>query len=546
MKLHLKLIALLLASLTLASAWGCALEGIGDESAEKTLESSAEAVTAGLDTDPVISEDSTAVETVADTEETTLPFGTEPVQETTMSTTETTYPYALPSLDFGGETIRILYQTDTGRNEFNADVSGDIIDDSVYARNIKIADQLDVKFEWTGQKANASNASSFVDYAVNMANAGEPFDIYCSNRRAMAKLLTIGMLRDVRKIEDSHIGLSAPHYPHLLKESCAVGDSVFFITGDISVNALLQMQCVYYNVGLAESLGFKELTDKVKEGTWTLDALIETSKGLYVDFDNSGTPSPADNFGFCAKYLNLDAFYTGSALVFLETDSSGASLLMLSPDIRSQNALDLADKLCAFLGSPDSFVYTTTSSVDFDLPFIEERALFCQNVFGMADRNYDNGKLEKASFEYGILPIPKFDINQAEYFTALSDSAIFWAIAWSSLKDEECSAFIEAMAYEGYTAIAPAVFENVMKYRYSPGKTSADAQVIYDLLRYSIRIDLGKIYADELQDISSLFGKSVTTPAPSWYSNISRIWNMLEKQKITEINQRIEAAINNQ
>lgn len=558
MKLHLKLISLLLACLLLASAWGCAMPGIGDESGEKTSDSAASTAAPGSDTDLATFEETrepeAPVETETETETQTAPFETEAEPETETAPNITTYapetttdPHALPSLDFDGETIKILYASDAARNEFNSDVSGDIIDDSVFVRNLRIAEQLDIKFEWTGQKAISSNASSFVDYAVNMAAAGEPFDIYCSNRRAMAELLTVGMLRDISKIENSHIDLSAPHYPPLLKETCSVGDSVFFVTGDISVNALLQMQCIYYNVGLAESLGFKDLTDKVREGTWTLDALIEMSKGLYIDNDNSGTPSPADSFGFCAKYLNLDAFYTGSALKFLEPDTSGAGLLMLSGDIRSQSAIDLADKLCVFLNSPDSFVYTTTSSIDFDLPFIEEQALFCQNIFGMGDGSYDNGAFAKGGFEYGILPIPKFSIDQAEYLTSLSNTAIFWAIAWSSVKDEACSAVIEAMAYEGCSLLAPAVFENVMKLRYSPDQTSSSAaQEMYDLLRCSICVDLGKFYAEELQDISSLFGKSVTTPTSTWYSNISRFWNLLESQKIDKINRVIEATINNQ
>ncbi len=550
MKLHLRLIALFCALLLLASAWGCSMPGIGDESAETRTDTLAETYLPEPDTEPAIIEDTTEAETAADTpagtEEMTVPLGTEHIPETTASQPETTYPQSLPLLNFHGETIKILYQSDLGRNEFDSDLSGEIIDNSIYARNIKIAELLNIQFEWTGQSADGSNASSFSDYAVVMAGAGEPFDIYCVSRRAMAELLTIGMLRDINKIEKLHIDLSAPYYPPLLQEYCSVGDSVFFVTGDISANALLQMQCVYYNVGLAEALGFKELTNNVKDGIWTLDALIEMSKGLYSDNDRSETPSPADSFGFCAGYTNLDAFYTGSALRFLEPDTSGEGLLMLSENINSPKAIDLADKLCSFLNSPDAFVSTAASNMDFVSPFSQESALFCQNVLGMAD-SYDSRSLHFTGFEYGILPIPKYDTAQEIYLTPLSDRAVLWAVAWSSVKDEACGAVIEAMAYEGHTLISPAVFENVMRIRYSLDAVSAsEQQEMYDLIRAGICTDLGTIFSKQLQDIPSLFGDSVTSPTPTWDQTLSRFMHMLETKLIENINRRLEATIKEQ
>ncbi len=509
MKLHLRLITLLCALLLLASAWGCSMPGIGDESADNT----AGTVIPGIDTDLATFEESTEPEFPTDTEEMTLPFGTEPVPETTD-------PHALPSLDFNGETIKILYGSDAERNEFDPDLSGDLLDDSIFARNIAIEEQLDVTLEWASQPSNASNAATFVEYALNMSNAGEPFDIYAATRRAMAKLLTSALLRDFNKIENSYIDLSAPRYPARLAEDLTIGGSVFLVTGDISANSLLQMNCIFYNVGLAENLGMiKDIAPMVSDGTWTLDALIELSNGLYVDQDGSGNKTSVDNYGFCcASYLNSDSFYSGSGLKFFEVGKTSESLAVPSDDLYSEKAFNLSEKLYGFFYDPNSYVQTPYAiEENYNLPFIEERALFCHNVLGMA-----NTDLNKTGFEYGILPIPKYDIEQEEYITTLSNKAVFWGINLYSAKNTVSSAVIEAMAHAGYSSIAPAIFESTMKYRYSQDYSSAvEAQEIYDLMRCSISVDLGKLFSEDTSALTSTFANCVTSSASSWNITVS-------------------------
>ena len=69
------------------------------------------------------------------------------------------------------------------------------------------------------------------------------------------------------------------------------------------------------------TLTAKHFEDLVREGRWTLDALIENSKGVYIDEDASGTKTGADMYGFTqATYFDTDAFYFGSGLSFFKAD----------------------------------------------------------------------------------------------------------------------------------------------------------------------------------------------------------------------------------
>ncbi len=529
MKIHLKLIALFLASLMLASACGCATPGEGGGSPELTLAST-------IVPESTANTETQEPETPVETEAETAARGTEPVPETTD-------PNMLPPLNFGGETIRILYGSDAECNEFNADLSGEILDDSIFARNILIQDQLGVKLEWEAQRSNASNAGPFIQYAFNMSIAGEPFDIYAASRTAMAKMVTSCMLRDFNKIENSHINLSSGLYPENLIEDLTVNGALFLVTGDISANSLLQMNCIFYNLTIAEQLGAKDIVQKVGEGSWTLDTLIKLSKGMYTDWDNSGSKTSVDNYGFCcASYLNLDAFYSGAGLKFFQLGKTSGSLVSRSIDLSSQKAKDLNQKLFGFLSAPDSFVQTSyTIEGDYNLPFVEGRALFCHNVLGLAST-----ALSKVDFEYGILPVPKYDVNQRYYVTTLSNKAVFWGIHLNSAKNTISSAVIEALAYAGNNSIAPTVFESTMKYRYSSNYNSAAAaQEVYDLMRSSISVDPGKLFTEDTAVLTSTFAQAVTLSERQWESSVALLDHEIRSAE-NKLSKSLELAIEKQ
>ena len=516
MKNKLRLTSLLLVLLLLASSIGCSMPGIGTDSGEGTQEKA----TTTVPPEDIVIEETTwdSVEETdipADTTEFVGPY-TEPVPVTTPDPFLTDDPPELPDYNFG-ETVRILFGSDAVWNEFSNESSGAIIDDSTYMRKIKVEERFNVKLETTEAASNASHAAEYVDLAKNMHNAGEPFNIYSASRRAMSMMLSSNLLRDLSEMEN--VDLSKPWYPETLTEDLAVKGAVFFVTGDISPNAILEMNAIFYNKSVAERFERKNIVSRVIEGTWTLDALMELSQGVYIDEDASGSKTAGDMYGFTqSSYLYNDAFYSGSDLKFYQADPTSAGYVIASDDMKSAKANELATKLYAFFEDPSSFVgpsYNSAETVDFASPFADGMALFCHGTLSLADKD---GAIRKLEAEYGILPIPKYDTNQEEYITTLSSKAVFWGVNRYSEKDDMNGALIEAMAYYGYTDVAPVVYENVMKQRYAGAGESAE---MYDLLRASIRVDIGKMFAENASAINDLFSKCVRNGASEWQIQVS-------------------------
>ncbi len=555
MKNKLRLTSLFLALLLLASLLGCSMPGIGTDSGESTSEKA----TTTLPPEDIVIEETTWNEGEPAVPDTTEYIGvsTEPVEETTESLPDTIEPAPetteepyIPILNYGGEHVRILYGNEAKRNEFNPDESGEIIDDTVYRRNAAVENLLNVKFEWTGMAANANLANEYVQHAENLHYAGVPYDIYAATRRAMSQMLIKAFLCDFNKIDHSRIDLEKPWYPKTLREDLTLGGANFFVTGDISANALMQMNAIFYNIDLANKLGYTDIANKVKDGSWNMMVLLEFSQDLYVDTDGSDRKSDGDSFGFCqAAHMDTDAFYTGAGLNFYDTDPTNEKYVIPSPDLNSERSYNLSMFLNSIFSNFWSYVaYPLSQNGDCTPPFAAGRALFCQGYLGIADGKV--GVISKLDFEYGILPIPKFGTEQQEYFTALTHDAVFWGIHNYSSAERALmsSAVIEAMAETGYNTIVPAVFENVMKKSYF-SDSAAESREIYDLLRATIKVDIGKFFSETTSGLQGTFANSVkdSNNPMKWKTTISSAsFATILQRGENELNNIIKTAIENQ
>ena len=534
MKTKLRLTSILLVLLLLTSLFGCSMPGIGTDSGEGTEKKPAATVP-----EDVFLEETTSVDGVELETETEFlgPF-TEPVPVTTPEPGYIANPIEF-TVNFHGEAVKVLYGNDADRNEFDLNETGEIVDDAIYLRNLKAEELLNVKFEWTGMSANGTQANEYFKFASAACAAGEGFDLYAATRRAMSQMLTSGLLQDFNLIENGYIDLSKPWYfTTAEREDLTIGGANFLAVGDISANAVLQTNVIFYNMRLTEKLGKTDPVTLVLEGRWTLDALIQLASDVYVDQDNSGSKTVADDYGFVqVSYLDNDAFYSGSGMKFMDIDPTGEVYVKFTDDIDSAKAGDLSAKLFAFLDSPSSYVGSALSAgADYSIPFAEDRALFCHGKLALADTTV-------FEFEHGILPIPKYDLNQEQYVTTLSDKAVFWGISNYLYADRSLmsSAVIESMSLFGYRDVTPAIFENVMKIRYSNPSSKTD---MFDLILESVRIDLAKLL-QESHKVTTLFDQSVSTSADMWALELKQVRKLLTKYE-SNINSSIAYAIEEQ
>jgi len=106
------------------------------------------------------------------------------------------------------------------------------------------------------------------------------------------------------------------------------------------------------------------------------------------------------------------------------------------------------------------------------------------------------------------------------------------------------TAVIECMASEAYRKTSPMIFENNMKYRYTPDTAGKGASArMFDIVRESIAFDLGRIFSDILSFMSEMPSKAAAI-STSWASMKAQYDRTL-KRSMSDLNKDLDAVLDN-
>ena len=420
----------------------------------------------------------------------------------------------LPELDFGGQTVSVLYWSDVENAEFDVEeLTGEIVNDAIFQRNTDVEDRLGVVYNWVGTPGNNGSKDKYVAVAQASVQAGDgAYDIYAAYSRTIGAAVVNCLTRTLQ--DSPYIDYEKPWWPDNLLEESLIHDKLYFVSGDISTNVLHMMYCIYYNKQMLEDYNLPVPTDEVFEGTWTVDRLIELTADAYRDLNGNGRADLNDSFGFTLVDFHNDAFYTGSGLRLVEKDPD--LILKISEDFYSEKAVDLLAKI-----GPWEQTDTVYQQSDYETPFTEGRALFNVNR-----AHYASKALRDSELIYGILPVPKYDENQQNYRTVMGNPITLYAVSRDSAIPETDHAVLECMASEAYRLTTPAIFENNMKKKYSIDDVNAQ---MYDIVRETVSFELGRFFNQYLNDITDIYFRAVTSNNQNWASTSAKQRKVLDK-----------------
>ena len=123
------------------------------------------------------------------------------------------------------------------------------------------------------------------------------------------------------------------------------------------------------------------------------------------------------------------------------------------------------------------------------------------------------------NYDFGILPIPKYDLSQKEYRSYVDgSSAMICVPATVKPADRECiSIILEALASESYKIVTPAFVEKMLKRKVTRDSDSADMidyvvrNRVFDMAYVNINESIGSYVRDLLvkksTDVSSTLKK---------------------------------------
>ena len=422
------------------------------------------------------------------------------------------------------EEVSILYWSDVEMAEFEVeDITGDTVGDEIYWRNKYTEDYLAITLKWYGTPGNWGNRNAYANFVQASYEANDrTYDILAAYARTLGICSAKGYLADLNAVEDSYIDLSKPWWPQSLVDTVTIGDSMYFISGDISTNTLYFMYGIFCNVNMLNNLNLDDPHQLVMNDEWTLEKFMSMCEGVYADTDADGAASAGDTFGFVTHKLHLDQFYVGAGLKLIEKDE--VDTLVMSPDYNSQKLYDLVDTIQKFIHSQDVFKNTSNSSAEFK----EDRALFTHNRLYFADNH-----LKEVTFTYTILPCPKYDAEQETYLTVVGNPFSLWGIMSDvpAADQTKYTAVLEVLGYYGYKHTSPAIFEVNYKSKYSE---SDEASLMFDYIRSGVYHDLGRIFPTDLLSANMIeLVTAVIWNNESWASMYSTYARGIKKKLAT-------------
>jgi len=429
------------------------------------------------------------------------------VAAATTSTTpeETTSPYDskgylkddLPVMNFGDEQFTVLYWSDREHEEFFVnEQTGEAVSDAIYVRNANVENRAGIKFSFVGEKGNANNVEVFYNKVKASIEGGEKdYDMLGAYSLSTGNLAVKGMLSDLRTMD--YLNFEKPWWPKSLIEDATIKGKLYFASGDISANVIYMMYVTFFNKQMIEDRGLEDPYKLVKDGTWTIDKMFEMCEGIYEDSDGSGTPTVGDTYGQYAYTLHLDCFLQSCGVKVV--DASGDDLV-LSEDFTGDKTSDIVSKVATFFSQNDrAYLLTVNSNVK--QWFGVQKSLFWN------DRCQNSITFKNNEVPFGIIPNPKYNTDQDQYYTLLGNPISIYGIP-CDVKNEAMSAYVmELYASESYRNISPALYEINMKYRFTDDATSTE---MYDIIRASVVFDLGRIFATALSIPFARFENAVT------------------------------------
>lgn len=416
-----------------------------------------------------------------------------------------------PSLKFGGEKFTLLYWEDVERLEFEAaDLNGDLINDALYHRNLTVEERLEIDFEWISTPGNYYNMTGFISKISNDINAGGSYDAFAGYSMTGATMAVQGLSRDLTRLD--HINFEQPWWPEYLLDSATIDNRLYFATGDISTNVLHMMYCTLFNKDMAKEFNLEDLYAMVDNGTWTIDKMGELASVAYGDLNGNTTADTDDRFGLAiGRDIHFDAFFTGANIQAVAKDENDS--LIPDPSFSAERTQSLLEKVVGIFHNNDYAAFPTKISGWNNIPFAEGRVLFT------VDRNYitSSADFANSTVSYGVLPVPKYDEVQENYYACLGAPFTIYAVS-TAIDDERANragAVLECMASESYRQVTPAVFEIAMKVRYASEDNDSR---MYDIIRNGVLIELGRIFEKQVSGIDVYPRNNSVSGNTNWMS----------------------------
>lgn len=355
---------------------------------------------------------------------------------------------------------------------------GNDLDDKVYERMIKVEGYL-------GVDITAEDGGIFTEYAgkvKNSVNAGDDtYQLVMTHVYIdVATLIIENYFRDFGDFDS--LNLEADYWNYDLMDQLSVNGGMYCGYNDF---CLAYCYLVGFNKDMVAEYqnAIGNLYEQVRNKTWTLDKLMEYS--ALVSRDNGdGVWDQNDTYGFsCFAWVPLISFQTACGIQLVNKDGDGEVYIAPMKDNKDK-IVELDEMLYNFMNA--DCTYTNS-------PFDGKEGLYLKSgrVMFQLLNNYDLVTTKEEDVKIGVLPYPKWDVEQEEYYTLNWNGVL--GIPTTVKNEDMVGDVIEMLAYYS-EPVTTSFYETLL------GSKVADAPEDVEMLNI--------IWNSQVSDIGLVFSSS--------------------------------------
>lgn len=405
--------------------------------------------------------------------------GTEP-EETTSVETEKPFADDLGEYDFGGADCTFLVREPRAADLFPESGNGDVVNDALYDRTIKIQERFNVNVKSVAIEDTANFWNKTLSGDV-MSGSGD-YDVVMPDYWWGCE--TLGLFTDLNTLDE--IDFSKPYWCAGWNDNAEIDGHIYNAVGYLSLDLVKNNMCVFFDQKLISDFSLEDPYTLVEEHKWTIDKLKEMSDVVLSDLNGDGIYDWAnDRIGF------------GTGKHFANGLSYGCSVKMITNEegdykytFMNDTFVEKYKKLYDLLNHTESVKYDDcggTSGMGYGLNpgFKADRILF----LGTAIRTTED--MRDMTGDYGIIPYPLYDENQKNYFTYNLGTA-YMSILITAKNLEMSAVMLEALNAENYKSVIPEYLDTALKGKYSRDEKTAE---MIDLVNESAYFDFAFVNA---------------------------------------------------
>jgi len=395
----------------------------------------------------------------------------------------------LGEYDFKGRELRILTrgarESATTTEIAVEENSEEVIDDSVYRRNLAAEERFNAKVR----------AVPF-DPGMGIANILRPslmagddeYDLVSWHMIDMGTATTNNWFLNWHELPK--IDMDKPWWYKDATDALTVDGKSFFAMSHLCYTTIRAAYSVFFNKRLAENYALDNLYNAVNEGKWTIDYLYNTVKDIYADVNGDSNRDLGDIYGLVTNTFSSTVTYLYAFdNPITKRDADGLPELV----INNEKTISILEKLYS--------LYYETTGVFAATHLAETEGLVwplvTTNVFRRGGAAFITALIGEAASlrdmedNFGILPYPKWDEKQEKYYSMVDGSGPLLAIPITVTDTEFVGVMLEALSAESYRIVTPAYYDVALKVKHARDEESA---AMMDVVIEGIRFDFGYIY----------------------------------------------------